>query len=76
MVEVRVRDEDPIDLTGLHRGRATKMPDASAQDRVRDEARAVHVNHDGAVPQPGEPAQATSSRIEYPVPAAFITPFG
>jgi hypothetical protein len=28
------------------------------------------------VPQPGEPAQSTSTRIEYPGPATFITPFG
>ena len=76
MVEVRVRDEDPVDSPGVDRGLAAQVPDPPPQHRVGEKPRAVHVDHDGAVPQPGEPAQTTSSPIEYPGAATFITPFG
>ena len=76
VVEVRVRDEDPVDSPGVDRGLAAQVPDPPPQNRVGDESRAVDVDHDGAVPQPSELAQTTSSQIEYPGPATFITPFG
>ena len=76
MIEVSVRDEDPIDWPGIGDRVPSQVPDPPAQDGVGDQARAVHVDHDGTVPQPGEPAQRTSSRIEYPAAATFITPFG
>ena len=76
MVEVGVRDEDPVDGAGIGDRVPAQVPDSPAQDGVGDEARAVHVDHDGAVPQPAEPAQAMSSPIEYPPAATFITPFG
>jgi hypothetical protein len=52
------------------------MPHPAPEHRIGDEPRAVDVDHDGAVPQPGEPVQSTSIRIEYRGAATFITLFG
>jgi hypothetical protein len=76
MVEVRVRDEDAVDGAGVGGRVPAQVPDSPAQHGVGHEACVVHVDHDGAVPQPGEPAQRTSSGIRYPAAATFITPFG
>jgi hypothetical protein len=79
VIEVNVRDEDPINRSqqsGLNRGRPAEMPHPAPEHGVGDEPRAVNVDHDGAVSQPGEPAQSTSTRIEYRCAATVITPFG
>jgi hypothetical protein len=76
---VDVGNEDPINRSqqsGLDRGRPAKMPDPAPEHGVGDEPRAVDVDHNGAVPQPGEPAQSTSTGIEHRGAARFITPFG
>jgi len=79
VVEMGVRDEDPLDRpqqSGVDRGLAAEMPHPAAEHGVGDEPRAVDVDHDGAVPQPGEPVQSTSTGIEHRGAATFITPFG
>jgi uncharacterized protein involved in copper resistance len=76
MVEMGVRDEDPVDVAGVDGRVAPEMPDPPSQHRVGDQARTVDIDHDSAVPQPGELAQTMSSPIEYPAAATFITPFG
>ena len=79
VIEMRVRNEDPsqpFQHTEVDRGRPAEMPHPAPEHRVGDEPRAVDVDHDGAVPQPGEPVQSTSIRIEYRGAATFITLFG
>ena len=74
-----VRHENPIERpeqAEVDRGVPAEMPHPAPEHRVGDEPRAVDVDHDGAVPQPGEPVQSMSIRIEYRGAATFITPFG
>jgi hypothetical protein len=79
VVEMAVRDEDCVERSqqsGVDRGLPAEMPNPAPEEGVGDQPRAVDLDHDGAVPQPGEPAQSTSTGIEHRGPAGFITPFG
>jgi len=62
-----VRDQNPIDLLQrqeVDRNLPAEVPHPAPQHGVGDEPCAVDVDHDGAVPQPGEPIQSKSTRIE------------
>ena len=79
VIEVSMRDENPVERAEqaeVDRGLPPEMPYAAPEHGVGDEPRAVDVDHDGAVSQPGEPAQSTSTWIEHGGAATFITPFG
>jgi hypothetical protein len=57
MVEVAVRDEDGVDIgerSTRHGPRSAQVHDGAPQDRVREQARAVEADDDGAVAKPGE----------------------
>ena len=68
VIEMGVRHENPIERpeqAEVDRGVPAEMPHPAPEHRVGDEPRAVDVDHDGAVPQPGEPVQSMPIRIEY-----------
>ena len=74
-----VRDENRVERaqhSDVDRGVPAEMPHSAPEHRVGDEPRAVDVDHDGAVPQPCELVQSTSTGIEYRGAATFIIPFG
>jgi hypothetical protein len=56
VVPVHVRDGDDVGtrLELRHRLEAPEVRDAAGQQRIGDDARAVELDHDGAVPQPGD----------------------
>ena len=79
VVEVGMRDDDrvePPEQVGGHLGLASEMPDAGTQNRVGHDPCAFEVDDDGAVPQPGEPAQRFSLDREQPAGPGIIIPFG
>jgi diadenosine tetraphosphatase ApaH/serine/threonine PP2A family protein phosphatase len=64
MVVVRVGNEDRVEISQRLCGDdplPPEMPDARSQNRVGDDPRALEVDHDGAVPEPGQPAQRSSA---------------
>src|SRR6185295_5798075 len=64
VVVMRVRKEDRVEVSEGVCGDgplAPQVPDARSQNRVGDDPRALEVDHDGAVPEPGQPAQRSSA---------------
>ena len=79
VIAVSVGDEDPIQpAKGLrvHLGDPPEVPDAGTQHRVGHDPRAFEVDDDGAVPQPGKPAQRFSQRANSPCALRSSSPSG